>query len=163
MEDASVQDKLSMIGKKALLQTDRGLYYGTLEKADTRYCTALMTDVWEVPREYALDEISAKNLVHKYKAAADSSGDVRVKKGVFSACPKGSLTGLAAEGIVVASPEENSPACGKAALLSLTGVTAVAPITDERVLRSFERPYTLTADGMSGLGIMILSGNQVDD
>jgi hypothetical protein len=142
MEDASIeQDKYRLTGKKALVQTDKGLYYGTLEKIDTRYSTALMTDAWEIPREFALDEDSADNLLAFYD---EKYKEIVIERSAFDNLPKGSLTSLASEGIVVVMTEEGSPSCSMVDLLSLTGVIAVAPITDEDIQYSFDEPFYLT-------------------
>ncbi len=144
MEDDSTKDKNNITGKKALVQTTSGLYYGTLEKADTRYGTALLSNAWEIPSEYAIDETSAMRVIAKCmvdeKATAVSA---HIKPSDFARYVKEStITDLARTGIVVASAtlRHNNP-CSKIPLLSLAGVVAIAPLADKEAERSFEQPY----------------------
>ncbi|MDR2063758.1 MAG: hypothetical protein LBQ02_03130 [Candidatus Nomurabacteria bacterium] len=153
MEEFSVQNKINLTGGKAIVQTDTGLYYGTLEKADTRYGTALLADAWMVPLEYVLDEYVAAQLIENGNLE-DDGYFVKVHPSLFDSYPKGNITSLASEGIVVAIVDEVSPACGKAKVLSLTGVTAIVPITERHIIESFNKPYV---SSISNTGIEITS------
>jgi hypothetical protein len=152
MEERSSRPEVKITGGKALVQTNTGIYYGTLERIDTRYGTALMSDAWTVPIEYTLAENTAGELIDTYGTNITDGINLTIAPDDFAQYPKGTITSLASEGIVVAQKERiGNTIGGTADILSLTGVVAVAPIINERVMQSFANPYS----GMDDITINI--------
>lgn len=127
-------------GVGVLVHTSFGLFYGTLEKYDTRYGTALLSQGYRLPN-YGYTTL--ENRVY----FEDQSGMMPDDISSLKEYPLPTITDLAAEGVLVLMAEDiimETSHLAPISQISLTGVNVIVPVGDKK---AFENPAFLNADG----------------
>ncbi len=144
-------NELTMTGKPVLVQNNLGIFYGILERADTRKGTALLSNGYAISPEryitfvqflnYVFDEVDEPDENSEIGYANGLMGGIRV---VGSQALEGlkinTITDYATEGVQMVqrgSFEDSSVFREQLTsdIISLTGIYAIVPISEEATVR----------------------------
>jgi hypothetical protein len=129
-QNANINDALTMNGRPVLAQTAAGIFYGTLEKADTRNRTALLSKAYMLPKNgYTLQCM---------KAQVEESRIANITE--LDNLPIPTITDLAANGPYILTIDDafaGTSNLSQVTLLSLTEILVVVPVENPAL---FEKP-----------------------
>jgi 5-methylcytosine-specific restriction protein A len=119
----NINDTLMMNGQQVLVQTTAGIFYGTLEKADTRNSTALISNAYMLPRNGYTSQYQKPFIEETYFT----------NMAQFDSLPLPTITELAADGIYMLVADDlfvDTSSLSSIKLVSLTNVLVIVPVAD---------------------------------
>jgi hypothetical protein len=139
-QNTNMSDALTMNGRAVLVQTAAGIFYGILEKADTRNRTALLKNAYMLPKSgYTLQNLKSQMEDTRFAKLSE-----------LDALPIPTITDLAAHGPYIFAINHafaGTSNLSQVSLLSLTEVLVIVPVDDPAL---FEKPEFQGAARITG-------------